>query len=709
MAASEAMPGQGKPPVPQAAPVAAEGGTALIRLEPLDDDTALDREWLCTNGLGAYAMGSLAGANTRRYHGLLVAALAPPLGRTVLCAKLDETFDRGDGPVALGANEFRDGSRNPWGVSHLQSFRLEGARPTWRYAVPGGALEKSIWMAHARSTTCVRYLTTGTGGRLRLAVFATYRDYHHETRGAPEWRFDVRPIPTGATITAFPGAHPWRIIGPPGAIFVTAGDWWWRFLHRRERERGLDCEEDLFLAGYLHFPLSAGRPAVVLISSEPPGQELGDIAPARAWQQQQQRERHLLRLAHADAHTDPVRAQLVLAADQFLVRRGNAPVGEAGTILAGYPWFSDWGRDTMIALPGLTLATGRHAEARRILATYARYLDQGMLPNRFPDHNESPEYNTADATLWYFQALAAYSAATGDDTLIAELFTALDEVIAWHLCGTRYGIGVDADDGLLRAGEEGTQLTWMDAKVGDWVVTPRQGKPVEINALWINALGHMDAWAQRLGRPARPRGTYTQTYADLAARARRSFAARFWYAGGGYLYDVIDGPDGAPDPSLRPNQLLAISLPHSALDRTRARSVLELIQRHLLVPTGLRTLAPSAAGYQGEYGGDPWRRDGAYHQGTVWPWLLGAYVDARRRVGLRAGEVQTLCRPLILHLGEAGVGSISEVFCGDPPHRPGGCPAQAWSVAELLRVLSENPPLHLSPICYNKGTVTADA
>lgn len=662
--------------------------SAFIHLEPISPEDALEREWLCTNGLGGYAMGSIAGACTRRYHGLLVAALKPPLGRTVLCAKVDETFETSGETLALGANEFADGTRAPWGVTHLSSFRLEGARPTWRYAVPGGILQKSIWMVYGRSTTCLRYLTEQTGGRLRLAVFATYRDYHHETRGSTEWHFDIRPVAAGAEVVAFPGATPWRILGPTGACFTPIGDWWWRFHHRHERARGLDCEEDLLLVGTLEFPLSPGRAAFVVITSEPatPEGSTPELCPAREWKRQLARESELVRRAGAEA--DPVRAQLVLAADQFLVRRGNAPRGEAGTILAGYPWFSDWGRDTMIALPGLTLSTGRYSEARRILVTYARYLDQGMLPNRFPDGGEAPDYNTVDATLWFFQAVAAYTAASGDETLVAELFPALDEVVAWHLCGTRYGIGVDPGDGLLRAGEKGSQLTWMDAKVGDWVVTPRQGKPVEINALWYNALCHMHAWAERLGLPPRPRASYSASYAELAARARESFNARFWYPQG-YLYDVLDTPEGPADSRLRPNQLFAAALPHPILERGRAQTMLATVRRHLLTPVGVRTLAPDDPDYQGWYAGDQWHRDGAYHQGTVWPWLLGGYVDARRRLGASAAELRALTRELVQHLGQAGVGSISEIFDGAPPHHPGGCPAQAWSVGELLRILSE--------------------
>ncbi|MDH7570321.1 MAG: amylo-alpha-1,6-glucosidase, partial [Armatimonadota bacterium] len=609
----------------------------VLLLEALDAEAALNREWLCTNGVGGFAMGTVAGANTRRYHGLLVAALKPPLGRTLLCAKVDETFTVGAHTVHLGANEFHDGTRHPWGAPLLERFCLWGGRPTWRYRVPGGSLEKSVWMEYGENTTCVRYLSHGTGGMLRVAVFATYRDYHHHTRGSTAWQMEIRPTDSGTAVVAFPRAQPWYLIGPPGARFIPAQEWWWRFLHRCERERGLDDEEDLYLAGYLEVCLTREEPATVIFSTRP------DAGRDGAWERQIRREEALIRRARAEG--DPLLARLALAADQFLVAR-DSPPGEAGTILAGYPWFSDWGRDTMISLPGLTLPTGRHAEARRILTAYARYLDRGMLPNCFPDSGETPEYNTVDATLWFFEAAARYVRFTGDLSLVEELFPAFQEVAAWHCAGTRYGIGVDPADGLLRAGETGTQLTWMDARLGDWVVTPRRGKPVEVNALWINALLLLDGWSRRLGAPAVPPNARAETYRDLAMRAIQSFNTRFWCAPRRILFDVIDCPDGADDASLRPNQLMALSLTHPVLYPPRRASVMQAVERSLRVPVGVRTLAPDDPRYRGRYGGDPWQRDSAYHQGTAWPWLLGPYFEARRRQGATPAEIRAACQPL---------------------------------------------------------------
>jgi predicted glycogen debranching enzyme len=372
---------------------------------------------------------------------------------------------------------------------------------------------------------------------------------------------------------------------------------------------------------------------------------------------------------------DAVGARLALAADDFLVRRDVA--GQKGaSVIAGYPWFGDWGRDTMIALPGLTLATGRAAVARTILLTYARFLDRGMLPNRFPDVGHDPEYNTADATLWYVEAVRAYCAETNDLDLARDLWPVLEDIVAHHERGTRHGIGVDARDGLLYAGEQGVQLTWMDAKVGDWVVTPRTGKCVEINALWYNALLAMGDLAERLGGDRR-------TWEERAARVRVSFD-RFWSDADGHLLDVIDGPNG-DDHTLRPNQIFAVSLPASPLGKTRQRAVVDTCARSLVTSHGLRSLAPRDPRYRPQYGGDQTSRDSGYHQGAVWAWLLGPFALAHFRVYGDARLAGAYLEPLVDHLRDAGVGSVSEIFDGAPIHRPDGCVAQAWSVAETLR------------------------
>ena len=383
---------------------------------------------------------------------------------------------------------------------------------------------------------------------------------------------------------------------------------------------------------------------------------------------------------HTETGTEAV-ALLRFAADSFVVRRDIE--GKAGsTVIAGYPWFTDWGRDTMIALPGLLLATGKHAEAAETLRTFARFAHDGLIPNTFPEGDAPAQYNTADATLWFFRALERYLTATGDRTLLRDLWPTLVEIIAAHERGTRFGIGVDPTDGLLRMGEPGVQLTWMDAKVDDWVVTPRTGKPVEVNGLWLHALHLMAAWSPLCNTTPTP-------YIRAATKAAVSFTHRFWNAECGYLYDVLDIPDGTDDASLRPNQCIALALSSCPLPEAQARRALDAVTATLLTPYGLRTLAPDDPRYIGRYGGNRYARDGAYHQGTVWPWLLGPYADALRRLGGTRAEVRALVRPLLDHLRVAGVGSISELFDGDPPHLPGGCPFQAWSVAELLRLLTD--------------------
>jgi predicted glycogen debranching enzyme len=369
-------------------------------------------------------------------------------------------------------------------------------------------------------------------------------------------------------------------------------------------------------------------------------------------------------------------ARLVLAADQFIARRATPEEPDGLTVMAGYPWFGDWGRDTMIALPGLTLATGRPDAARSILRTFARFVDRGMLPNRFPDAGEPPEYNTVDATLWYFEAIRAYHEATGDDGLLEDLFGVLESIVAAHRQGTRYGIRVDPADGLLASGVPGVQLTWMDARVGDWVVTPRTGKAVEVNALWYNALRAMAVFATRLGRPA-------SEYGALADRVAAGFE-RFWHEPGGHCHDVIDTPAG-DDSTLRPNQILAVSLPESPLPPGRQRAVVDAVASRLLTSYGLRSLGPEHPDYRGRYEGDQRLRDGAYHQGTVWAWLLGPFALAHYRVYRDAEAARSFLQPLADHVSDYGVGSIAEVFDGDAPFRPGGCIAQAWSVAEILR------------------------
>ncbi|WP_218081260.1 amylo-alpha-1,6-glucosidase [Anthocerotibacter panamensis] len=628
--------------------------------------TAEAREWLVTNGLGGYACGSVAGLLTRRYHGLLVAALQPPLARTLLLAQLEETAQYGGVDFPLATHRWADGTIAPQGYLHIEHFRLEGSVPVWQFACADALLEKQVWMPQGQNTTCIRYtLRRGTKPLTVTAkALVNYRDFHGQTH-AQGWQMEVHALERGVCVQAFPAAVPFYLAADRGTVEV-AHAWYYGFQLALEQHRGLDHQEDhLHCATFIH-TLHPGESFTVTASLEPDAQ--GSLEAQHRHEQQL--------LTTAGNMTEPWLQQLVLAADQCIVVRPLADGTMGKTILAGYPWFSDWGRDTMISLPGLTLVTGRPELARTILQTFAHHVDQGMLPNRFPDQGARPVYNTVDATLWYFEAIRAYYQATGDDALLEELFPVLIDIMDLHHRGTRHNIHVDPTDGLLYAGEAGVQLTWMDAKVGDWVVTPRIGKPIEINALWYNALRSMVRFAQQLGKS----GT---AYEEQAKQVLEHFS-RFWAEDLGYCYDVLDGPDGA-DPSLRPNQLFAVSLPERLLPPAQERAVVEVCARHLLTSHGLRSLAPTDPCYQGHYGGSALQRDGAYHQGTVWGWLLGPFTLAHLRVYQDPARARSFLLPMAHHLMAHGLGSISEIFDGDAPMTPRGCFAQAWSVAEVLR------------------------
>ncbi len=639
---------------------------------------AESREWLCTNGLGGFASGTVAGLPTRRYHGLLVAALKPPVGRTVLVGGLHERLEYDGATYELSTARWADGAVAPAGYRLIERFYLDGTTPVWHYACADTLVEKRVWMEPGANTTYVRYrlLRAGAGGpvRLTLRALVNYREFHVTTHG-PGWRMAVAPAGRGLQIIAYDGARPLSI-QVPGATAEPAHDWYVGFRLAAEAARGLDALDDSLHAGTFTATLAPDRPLTAVLSAE----ARPDLDGEQAWARRRAHETEVLlawRKAQPAAGLAPAWIErLVLAADQFVVSRPLADDPGGLSVIAGYHWFGDWGRDTMIALPGLTLCTGRPEAARRILTTFARFVDGGMLPNVFPDAGERPEYNTVDAALWYVEAARAYHEATRDDGALRQLFPALEQIVRAYAAGTRYGIRVDPADGLVTAGEPGVQLTWMDARVGDRVVTPRTGKPVEINALWYNALVAMTGLARALGRSA-------IEWEGMAARTAAGFA-RFWNAEAGYCYDVIDGPDGH-EAALRPNQILAVSLPATALSAERQRQVVDACARRLLISYGLRSLAPGAPGYQPRYAGGPRERDGAYHQGTAWAWLLGPFALAYDRVhGDRAGA-RALLEPMAQHLGEYGVGSIAEVFDAEPPFAPGGCIAQAWSVAETLR------------------------
>lgn len=645
---------------------------------------AAAKEWLITNGIGGFGMGTISGVLTRRYHGLLVAALDPPLGRTLLLAKIDETVSYRNQSYPLFSNRWSAELHEPDGHRFLERFRLAYSVPVWTYAFADALMEKRIWMQRGENTTYVQYRLIRGSSPVDISAKAlvNYRDYHSTTEPG-DWRMFIEPVRNGMRIQSFDGARPYFLLSS-SAMVHPQHEWYSGFYLSQEAYRGQNEITDAHLfAGLFEWTLLPGE-EVTLVTSTRQGANLDGQSAL------DERKAGDMRLFHharellgssdpsSDAELEDQQAlkQLVLAADQFIVRRSTAEDDTGHSVIAGYPWFGDWGRDTMISLPGLTLVTGRANIAARILRTYSRYVNKGMLPNRFPDTGKKPEYNTVDATLWYFEALRGYVEATKDFELARELFPILQEIIIWHRNQTRFNIHLDKKDGLLYAGEEGVQLTWMDAKVGDWVVTPRMGKPVEINALWYNALRILIDLAKRFDV------SYEQ-YEALSRQTQEGFS-RFWDEDLGYCYDLLDGPEGA-DSSLRPNQLLAVSLTYSPLDKAKQRTIVDTCAQNLLTSYGLRSLSPTDSSYIGLYGGDQRKRDAAYHQGTAWAWLIGPFVTAHLRVYEDKSAAREFLRPLLSHLSEHGIGTLSEIFDGDPPFSPRGCPAQAWSVAEFLR------------------------
>ncbi len=632
------------------------------------------REWWLGNGLGAYAAGTVAGTLTRRYHGLLIAPVFPPLGRWLVFAKADATLLDGDREIPLFSNCWGGGAVGPEGHVHLESFHLHGRMPVWRYALGDRTVEKRIWLEPDAHAVYVAYrletVDSDQDLRLQVRLLVNARDHHVDM--APGG-FTPRAEMVGDQLhVVCPDRFTLRFQAPGGAL-KPEWDWIENFDLPVERERGLPDRDAHLSIGQAVLTLRPGVWVGVVASLHEEASADLDAALQRFLD----REIALIERARPHLAGSPPDwiEQLVLAADSFLFARPLPDLPDGESVIAGYPWFGDWGRDTMIALPGLTLATGRFDSARCILLTFARFVNQGMLPNVFPGAGETPDYNTVDAGLWYFEAWRAYLEASNDWPVLAEVFPVLADMIDWHVRGTRYRIGMDATDGLLHAGEPGVQLTWMDAKVGDWVVTPRIGKPVEINALWYNALAIMAGFAERLGQPSAP-------YAELAAKVRQGFQ-RFIRPDGAGLFDVLDGPDG-DDPTPRPNQIFAVSLPHSPLDAEIQQIVVRVCGRELLTSYGLRSLAPDHPDYRPYYLGGVWERDGGYHQGPVWAWLLGHYALAEYRMHGDAAVAQARLKPIRDHLLDAGLGTVSEILDGAPPHVPRGAPAQAWSVACVL-------------------------
>ncbi len=701
-----------------------------------DLTAATRREWLLTNGLGGYACGTVAGMPTRSYHSLLMATLTPPVDRVVVVGGLHEQVTylgrRYDlDTLSYDAWETEGGwsaasplaAEGPAGYRHCQAFTLTGTIPTWVYACADALIARTIWMVAEQNCTVIRYTVLRASAEVALVVapLLTARDLHALAPRAADWTPHAEIAGDTAQIALPLGMPPLRLSVDGGLLNVYQGRV--RAVHyAAERERGLADRGDLWLAARVDAAaLTTGQTVTLTCALDGalPWAVATDTAdPARTTLAAELARQRAL-LARADvAEADVFARHLVLAADQCIVARdlgiasatddglaraAGEPVTTAAaareiavlrrgtTIIAGYPWFNDWGRDTMIALPGLTLATGRPADAMAILRTFARWVRDGLLPNNFPDSAGTiPGYNTVDATLWYVVAIWRTVAATGDLALARDLWPVLVTIIDQHTRGTQFGIGVDPADGLLRQGGPGWQLTWMDVKIGDWVVTPRTGKPVEINALWHSVLRIMAALARRLAdEPA------AASYDAEADRARASFIARFVPAdprpepaepeATWHLADVVDGPDG-DDWSLRPNQIFAVSLPFALLDGDAARAVTASVGQTLLTSVGLRTLAPDDPRYRGIYSGGPAERDAVYHQGTVWAWLIGAYAEAVWRTSGDANAARAILAPLYDHLSDACLGSISEISDGDPPHTPRGAFAQAWSIAEVLRV-----------------------
>jgi predicted glycogen debranching enzyme len=627
------------------------------------------REWLETNGIGGFASSTVSGANTRRYHGLLTAATKPPLGRITMLSKFEETLIIDGERFELSANQFPD-VVSPTGYKYLKSFRLNPF-PVWVYEVHGVEIEKSVLMVHGSNTTVVEFKlqTSNLKVELELKPLLSFVDYHHLQRETPNFNPDFQV--SDNLILVKPTDETPILYFTHNAVSVEkTGFWYNNFEYAIERERGFDYTEDLFQPFVLTFDLS--EDVVVVASTEP--QKLSD---ALSFRMTEIARREAL-ILQSQVKTDFAK-NLVVAADQFIVSRG-----EGKTVIAGYPWFSDWGRDTMIALNGLTLATNREEIAKQILLEFSKHLSQGMLPNRFPDAGETPEYNTVDATLWYFEAIRAYVEKTNDYDFIRDyLYEKLAETVAWHVKGTRYGIFVD-EDGLLHAGIDGVQLTWMDAKIGDLVITPRIGKPVEIQALWYNALCIMSKFAKHFGDNADK-----DQYDAMANNAKKSFNKLFWNKAEECLYDVVGEVE--KDGSVRPNQIFAVSLPNTMVSVGKARKIVEKVENELLTPVGLRSLSPKDANYCPIYIGSPFDRDSAYHQGTVWAWLIGSFVDAYRKVSPNGKKTEEHITQILsgfeAHFTEAGCGQISEIFDADSPYLPRGCSAQAWSIAEVLRVL----------------------
>jgi len=661
------------------------------KLTKSDLQALTETEWLITNGLGGYASGTIGGTLTRVFHGYLIAALPTPLGRSMMLNDILEDLALPDGRlIPLNGVKTEQGDYSG-GTPYLVDFRLDAGMPVWTYEAEGLTIEKHIVLPHRQNTSYVNYrLLEGSGSvklRLRPAVnmreheapvntpLDSYtlivQDHHYELKASNSNLPSLRML----------------LIGKEGAFSMDCAKIC-NVVYSLERSRGYISRGDLWSPGYFTIDIEAGHDATLVASTES-WEVLSALDPEQARHLEHERKRRLMIESHQGASDESCR-ELVWAADQFIftpvgrqedTARACAAGDEIRSVIAGYPWFTDWGRDTMISLEGLTLTTGRQVEASYILRTFAHYIRDGLVPNLFPEGKKDGLYHTADATLWFFHALSRYITRSGDHHLLKYMTPRLVDIVDHHLRGTRFHIHVDPKDGLLVQGQKGYQLTWMDAKVDDWVVTPRRGKAVEINALWYNALRLLENWLRE-----EKRNDDADGIAKHAAQAKESFNKRFWYGEGGYLYDVVDGEHRRSDSACRPNQIFALSLDHPVLDESRWKAVLEVVKERLLTPVGLRSLAPGSKEYKPCYDGDLRSRDAAYHQGTVWAWLIGPFIDAWLRVYPDdLATVRGYLDGFQSHLRSACVGSISEIFDAEPPFKPRGCCAQAWSVAEVLR------------------------
>ncbi|OEK07791.1 glycogen debranching protein [Flavivirga aquatica] len=646
-----------------------------------DLSIAEKKEWIITNGIGGYGSGSIAGSITRGYHGLMVASLHPPIDRKLMLTKLDEVLIYRNTAYDLTTNRWDSGSVSPKGYRNIESFTLERSIPCWRYACADAVFEKRLWMVHGKNTTYVSYTLVSAEEPVSLKVSALVNNRTFHNTGQVPWPIEVDSISDGVKITTHDNDALPLTIKMQGATVSPKNELYKNFYLPVEVTRGLNSNDTHVHAADFEVTIQQGQTVLFLGTAEEDtdfdltaydNKKQQETAILDQWQQ--------LRKSQKKEQPNWVK-QLVLAADQFVVNRSTEPNSTAGkSIIAGYHWFGDWGRDTMISLPGLTLSTGRHEDAGPILETFSHYINEGMLPNRFPNAADTPEYNTIDATLWFFQAIRTYFETTEDKELLGRLYPKLQEIIDWHIKGTRYGIQVDPNDNLLRGGQDGIQLTWMDAKVGDKVITPRIGKPIEVNALWYNALKAMVLFADILEKPS-------NQYKTMAASTKKGFE-RFWNEEKGYCFDVLDGPNGN-EALLRPNQLFVVSLPESPLSTKQQKQIVDICSETLLTSHGLRSLANFEQEYIGIYTGNQYQRDSAYHQGTVWGWLIGPFIHAHLKIYKNTYSAQRFLKPFKDHLQGDGLGTISEIFDGDAPFTPKGCVAQAWSVGQILQVYDE--------------------